>query len=309
VPHVLERAPVVRAVERAASAHLGRAWTTRSFTDLNDRASHPCGIFHGDAFSVFTKFGSRPEQFAAEIQGFEVLRTLAPVTTPTPIGTGVVEVDEGVLLLSQAVPEVPPEARTTAHWRSIGRALALVHQVHQDRYGLDVDGFFGPLRQDNRPVGSNRWSDFYAERRLLPNLRTAVDSGHLPRELATAVESLIDRLPSLCGPQPMPSLLHGDAQQNNFLTTCSGAVLLDVAPYFGHAEIDLALIDYFEPVPPEVFEAYRDVAPIDPGFPERRELWRLFGYLAVIAVSGPSAFGRAYLGRLAGAVDHYSRSR
>jgi fructosamine-3-kinase len=34
-----------------------------------------------------------------------------------------------------------------------------------------------------------------------------------------------------------------------FVTTDTGAVVADVAPYFGHPEIDLALVDYFHPVP------------------------------------------------------------
>jgi len=47
---------------------------------------------------------------------------------------------------------------------------------------------------------------------------------------------------SLCGPEPAPSLLHGDAQQNNFVSTDAGAVIVDSAPYFGHPEVDLALV-------------------------------------------------------------------
>jgi hypothetical protein len=49
-----------------------------------------------------------------------------------------------------------------------------------------------------------------------------------------------------------------------------------------------------------VFDAYRDIAPIDPGFAERRELWRLHAYLAVVSVEGPGPFGRRYRDRLAG---------
>ncbi len=56
------------------------------------------------------------------------------------------------------------------------------------------------------------------------------------------------------------------AQQNNFVTTDTGAVVADVAPYFGHPEIDLALVDYFHPVPNDVFDAYRDIARIEAGF-------------------------------------------
>lgn len=307
--HPLECASVVREVEYAASAHLGRRWVVTGFTNLDDRASHPAGIFHGKPFSVFAKLDPQTvaaEQFAAELQGLDLLRSRAPVVTPYPVATGVVELEAGALLLLEAIREVPAHARSTEQWRSIGRALASMHQVHDDQFGLaQFNGFFGPLRQDNQPVRSNSWADFYAERRLLPRLRSAVDSGHLPEELATGVEDIIARLPALCGPEPRPALLHGDAQQNNFLTTDSGAVLLDVAPYFGHPEIDLALLDYFAPVPDEVFDAYCGVAPIDPGFAQRRELWRLFGYLAVITVDGGSAFGRSFVQRVADAVAFY----
>src|SRR4051794_39598472 len=42
--HPLLEANVKSAIERAASGHLGRRWVSTAFTDLNDRASHPCGI-------------------------------------------------------------------------------------------------------------------------------------------------------------------------------------------------------------------------------------------------------------------------
>jgi fructosamine-3-kinase len=222
----------------------------------------------------------------------------------------------GTVLLLEALAEVRPESRSPEQWRSIGTALARLHQVHDERFGSSLqagdeafDGFFGPLHQDNRPVPTNRWADFYAARRLLPLLRTAVDSGHLPPALAAGVERLADRLPSLCGPPPRPALLHGDAQQNNFVTTApghGGAVLIDTAPYFGHPEVDLALLDYFAPVPDDVFVGYRAVAPVDPGFEQRRELWRLHGYLAVVAVAGGSPFGRDFLDRVAAAVAPFA---
>ncbi|WP_051797229.1 fructosamine kinase family protein [Catenuloplanes japonicus] len=296
--HPLRQPPVVREIERAASSHLGRPWRVAGFTGLDDRASHPCGLLHGVSLSVFAKIGSE-EQFAAELAGLRLVRDLTAVATPPPIG--VIRTEAGAVLLLEAVAEVPPHARTSAHWRALGHSLALAHRTHAPHFGLaGHDGFFGPLRQDNRPVSTDRWADFYAERRLLPHLREAVDSGNLPPALHRHVERLITRLPSLCGPEPRPSLLHGDAQQNNLLTTAHGAVWVDVAPYFGHPEVDLALLDYFAPVPDEVFHAYAEVTPIDAGFARRKELWRLFGYLAVVTVDGASAFGRPFLDRIAG---------
>jgi fructosamine-3-kinase len=67
----------------------------------------------------------------------------------------------------------------------------------------------------------------------------------------------------------------------------------------------LALIDYFQPVPDDVLAAYREILPVDPGFPGRRELWRLPAYLAVVAVAGDDPFGRRYLDHMAAAVRFY----
>ena len=307
--HPLLDEDIKRAIERAASHHLGRSWASTAFTDLNDRASHPCGIFHGQPFSAFAKLGlevDAVQQFTSELGGLALVRDRAGIATPTPIGSGLVGLERGCLLLFEAVPERPPEARTRDDWRAIGRTLAALHQVHASCFGLeDLDGFFGPLRQDNRPVSSNRWADFYAERRIVPHLRSAVEAGHLPLDLAAEVERLLGRLPTLCGPEVRPSLLHGDAQQHNFVSTDTDAVVIDAAPYFGHPEIDLALVDYFDAVPDDVFEAYQDIAPIDAGFAQRRELWRLFGYLAVVTVDGHKPFGRRMLRSLADAVRSY----
>jgi fructosamine-3-kinase len=75
---------------------------------------------------------------------------------------------------------------------------------------------------------------------------------------------------------------------------------LETHGYFGHPEIDLALVDYFYAVPPDVFEGYQEEMPIEAGFAERRELWRVFAYLAVITVDGGS-----FVDRLSAAVRQY----
>jgi fructosamine-3-kinase len=296
-------------IERTVSGHLGRRWVSRGFTSLDDRASHPCGILHGAPFSVFAKLGATAdarEQFTAELAGLRLIGRSAGVRVPVPVAGGLAGTQDGTLLLYEALAERPPEAREPADWRSIGYALAALHQVGNERFGLDGPrGFFGPLPQDNRPVPANRWAGFFRERRLLPLLRVAVNSGHLPPALAAEVAEIAARLPALAGPEPRPSLLHGDAQQNNFVSTAAGAVVIDAAPCFGHPEADLALLGYFQPVPDDVLAAYREILPVDPGFAGRRELWRLPAYLAVVAIAGDTPFGRSYLDRLAAAVRLY----
>jgi fructosamine-3-kinase len=307
--HPLLTEPVRREIERAATRHTGRRWTPTGFTDLDDRASHPCGILHGTPLSVFAKLSTAAgglSQFATELAGLQFLTDVAGIRTPPPIGTGAAALPGGgSLLLLQALPERPPADRTAQDWRAIGQTLATLHRARDDQFGLDRAAWFGPLPQDNRPVRNNRWADFYRDRRLLPMLAAAIGSGRLPAELIAGVERVAGRLPALIGPEPVPSLLHGDAQQHNFVSTDAGAAAVDPAPYFGHPEVDLALVDYFEPVPEEVFAGYREIARIDRGFTERRELWRMAAHLAVISVDGGSPFGRRHVDRLAAAVRRY----
>jgi fructosamine-3-kinase len=308
VSRSLLQAEVVAVVTTATSRYIGEPWHWDDFVDLSDRASHPCGIFRSRRLSVFAKLGTGSrgkELFEAELKGLLYLRTVAGARTPTPVATEPVVVDDdAVLLLLEGLAGRHGAARTAEDWLAMGRTLAGLHRTRADHFGLDeFDGFFGPLPQDNRPTTSPRWVDFYAERRLGPRLRDAVDSGHLPGALAQGVQHILDRLSELGGPEPQPTLLHGDPQQNNIISTDAGAVLIDVAPYYGHPEADLALVDFFEPVPAAVFDGYRDEMPIDAGFAARRALWRLHSELAAVAVGG--TFGRLCLSRIGVAVDAY----
>src|ERR1700688_2959023 len=108
VTHPLLNLLIVEAVERAATHHLGRAWKHTGFTDLNHRATHPCGIFTGTPFSVFAKLDTSPagkEQCTAELSGFSLIRSRTAVATPVPVAGGVTVTRAGALLLSEALPE------------------------------------------------------------------------------------------------------------------------------------------------------------------------------------------------------------
>jgi fructosamine-3-kinase len=308
VGHPLLEASAKSAIEGAVSRHLGREWVAQGFADLNTRASHPCGVLRGQGLAVFAKLetgNDGEEKLRTELRGLALLQDRARVLVPTPIGSGLLQLRQGFVLLTEALSERAPRDRTPDDWMAIGRTLATLHTVRADHFGIvESDGFFGALPQSNRLVPSNTWAEFYAERRVLPLLRSAVDAGHLADDLAGDLDRLVHRLPSLCGPEPQPTLLHGDAQQHNFVSTDAGAFVVDAAPYFGHPEIDLMLLDYFQPVPHHAFDGYRDIAPIDPGFAHRRPLWCVFVDLACITV-GAAQFERSALDRLRRTVRDY----
>jgi len=51
-------ADLMREVERVVSSHLGMRWhvvAVVAVVDLQDRASHPAAVLHGDGLSVFVK--------------------------------------------------------------------------------------------------------------------------------------------------------------------------------------------------------------------------------------------------------------
>lgn len=283
-------------VEQLVSEAFGRAWKVRDFSDLHDFASHPAAILSDGEQAVFVKLSEAPhgpDQFEAELAGLRLLSERAGVQTPPALG--ILTLEQGVLLVQAAVSPVP---RTPPLWREIGRTLARIHQVGGDRCGLDRPGYFGPLYQDNRPLDG--WPEFFAERRLWPRLAAAIDSGNLPLESIRQVERVLHRLPGLDLPDPPPVLLHGDAQQNNFISTDLGTFVIDPACFYGSPEYDLALVDYFQAVPEAVFDGYRDLLPIDPGFSARRDLWRIPACLAAVTVGGAE-----YLPVLTQAVQKY----
>ncbi|KPL07292.1 hypothetical protein AMJ86_04845 [bacterium SM23_57] len=288
--------PLRTAVEETVSEYKGHTWRIRNGKDLTEFACHPCAIVSDGSFAVFTKYSDAVDaklQFEIELSGLKTLSNRAGVLIPQPIG--IVSVENGTLLVMESLKAIQ---RGPRQWRQIGATLARIHRVKGNSCGFEKNGFWGPLHQDNTPMRD--WTTFYRERRLLPLLKTAIDSGNLPSSIITQVETLITRLPELCGPEITPTLLHGDAQQNNFISTAQGTYVIDPAVFYGNPEWDLALIDSFQPVPDDVLDSYRDEMPIDSGFDKWRDLWRIPLYLAGVAIEGPM-----HLSKLKGALQRY----
>jgi protein-ribulosamine 3-kinase len=278
-------------IEHGVSSFLGRKWRVTEAHDRTNEASHPAAILSDGIYAVFVKVVDNPrawDELTTEMNGLRLLTERTGVLTPAAIGLK--RIGEQVLLILEAVEMVE---RQEHHWREIGQALARLHQAKSDRFGLQTHSYWGSLVLDNTQHAD--WVEFYRSRRLQPRLKAAIDSGNLPREFVSPIERVSARLEELCGPAVEPSLLHGDAHYNNILTTAKGPVFIDPAVYYGHPEVELAYIDlfelafapYFPPVPEAFFQGYREVRPIDDGFSQRRDLWRIPAWLALVELDGP----------------------
>lgn len=293
--HPLIKRQLISQIEKLVSKYLGRTWKVNFIEDKTDLASHFCAILSDEYYSVFAKLSNTSngrDQFECEVQELNFIKSHSDVKTPSIVG--IITIKDLSILVLEGFQVVN---KKSCHWYNIGQTLAKLHKVKSKYCGFNSHGYFGPLYQDNRPIAD--WVTFYIKRRILPYLKMAVDSGNLPLSKVPLVNKLVAKLPVLCGPEVEPSLLHGDAQQNNFISTRESTILIDPAVHFGNPEFDLALVDYFQPVPDEVFQGYETITPINPGFEKRRDLWRIAAWLACIVVD------KSYLNNLTNALKKY----
>jgi PPOX class probable F420-dependent enzyme len=169
-----------------------------------------------------------------------------------------------------------------------------MHAAGAPSFGLDADGFIGPLPMSNVPAPD--WPSFYVERRVLPFLRQAVDGGAVSAADAAAIERTCQRLPDLAGPPEPPARIHGDLWSGNLLCDTAGRPwLIDPAAHGGHRETDLAMLALFGGRSARFVAAYEEVFPLADGWQEREPLHQLHPLLVHAALFG-GGYGRAAVG-------------
>lgn len=186
---------------------------------------------------------------------------------------------------------------------SLGRGLAALHRAGAagpSRFGLDHDNYIGSEAQPN--AWTDDWPSFYREQRLEPMLARARERGLVQAPLDRAFEGLYVRLEALCGPPEPPARLHGDLWGGNLHVDADGGpALIDPAVYFGHREVDLAMMRLFGGFGPRVFAAYEEAWPLAPGWERRVLLYQLYPLLVHLVL-----FGAGYLGQVHDALARLS---
>jgi protein-ribulosamine 3-kinase len=277
-------------------------------------------------FGKFNNARQFPGLFVKESNGLALLRRLGPIRVPATIGC--MEVEGSQVLLLEWIDE---GLRTDDFWRRFGQQLALQHRVSQavppatssspnisvppdhsaaasgigrsrvlflpeiprqaPSFGLEEDNYMGALPQDNTPAAD--WVDFFIQRRLEPQIRSAIDAGLIDSSILGHFRRLYARLPDFFPPEP-PSLLHGDLWSGNFLCDTAGQpVLIDPAVYFGHRHMDLAMTTLFGGFEPAFYGAYNDIYPFPKNYLQQWEIANLYPLLIHL-----NLFGLSYKGNI-----------
>lgn len=227
----------------------------------------------------------------AEAFGLRAIAQTNTLSVPEVIVCG--KADEREFLVLEWI-EQGPQPRN--FFSELGTGLARLHQSdstdHADvRFGWKQDNFLGSSLQPNQPAMD--WCQFFAEHRLGYQIQLALEKQSGTPELYNQVSWICEHLHELVGDIPIESsLLHGDLWNGNFMCSKVGTpVIFDPAVYRGDREADLAMPLIFGGFSAEFWKAYEEVWPLEPGFEERVELYKLYHYLNHLNLFGPGYLG------------------
>ncbi len=179
---------------------------------------------------------------------------------------------------------------------NFARNLAKLHNNTAQNFGLEFDNYIGTLPQKNH--FETNWVDFYRIQRLQFQLQLSGNS--IPVYVHKAFESLFHKLPELL-PEEKPALLHGDLWHGNYFYNLKGqAVLVDPAVYYGHREMDLAMMSLFGGFSPQIYERYQEVFPLQKDWKKRLKIYQLYPLLVHV-----NLFGVSYLESIKHILKYY----
>ncbi len=185
------------------------------------------------------------------------------------------------------------------NWELFGEKLAALHTNKNEFFGLDYDNYIGSLRQVNKK--ENNWKGFYSNQRLLHLTKFAFDKELLSKTDSKKMEELCNKLDTYL-PFAKPSLIHGDLWSGNLIFDGQGKpVFIDPAIYYGHPEMDWAMLSLFGSYPETAMKSYCNIIPLENNYFEREKIYQLYPLLVHLIL-----FGRSYYRDISETLNFYS---
>jgi protein-ribulosamine 3-kinase len=244
-----------------------------------------------------------PGLFLVERRGLELLRSTRTIRVPEPYDARDAQGSIPAFILMEWLEGSP--GKTTIDQELLGRQMAEMHRAgispHMPAaYGLDHDNYVGSTPQENG--WNTNWVSFFAQNRLVPQMKLALLRGRLPDERRRRLERVIERLGELLGDiERRPALLHGDLWGGNIMAGPDGPALIDPAVYYGDREAELAFTELFGGFSSRFYQAYAEAWRIEQGYKNRKDIYNLYHLLNHLNI-----FGEMYGSPLDQILRHYS---
>lgn len=232
----------------------------------------------------FLKTGSRNDNmFPTEANSLRELAKSKAIRVPQVL------MAEPKFLLIEYIEQGQKQA---SFFKDFGIQLAQMHRFRAEHFGLFEDNFIGHTQQQNIPQDKQAidWTKFYFEKRLLFQFKLAESQSLISSSLKNAFKRIENNIESILKTDDaIPSLLHGDLWNGNYLTDENGnPVIIDPAVYYGHRETDLAMTKIFGGFPPSFYSAYHEAYPLAGGYEYRENIYKLYHILNHLNLFGMS---------------------
>jgi len=248
---------------------------------------------------VFMKQNSNPPTnfFLAEVKGLRLLaqaKSGPKIPKPIALQSG----SRPTFLLMEYIEN---SAEDNKFADRLARALAELHRMSQNHFGLDHDNYIGstPQKNDLEKDGII----FFRKQRIDFQRELARKAGLLPVSTDKKLDSLCDNLKDFLNISGQrPALIHGDLWSGNYFPDSQGnPCIFDPAVYYGLREADIAMTELFGRLPQRFYDAYNEAFPMNPGYQERKDIYNLYHLLNHL-----NLFGSSYLSSVQQIVKRFS---
>ena len=223
------------------------------------------------------------QALAAEAEGLYALAESGGLAVPE----SVLFCERSSLLCMELISPAP---RPPGFDERLGRGVAEIHRdCGSPEYGWHRTNYLGATPQLNTPCDD--WPEFFATRRLEPQLRLAVDRGLSTPSLERDIAGILDQLGERIASDEPPCLIHGDLWSGNVLANASGQpVLIDPACSYSDRLAELGMTRLFGGFSESFYDAYSESWPLPPAWSDRVEHYTLYHLLNHL-----NLFGHTYL--------------
>ena len=159
----------------------------------------------------------------------------------------------------------------------LGKGLAQIHLLKNDRFGFYHDNYCGSTPQDN--TWNTDWIDFFGKQRLMHLIKLIQNERNLPYEHVSVYEKLIEKLPGLIPEKSIPVIIHGDLWSGNYMFTDRGPALIDPAAYYADREMEMAIMTMFGGFSQTFWSAYNEINPLPQDWESRNRLYQIYHIL------------------------------